>query len=105
MMNPNPPLKGGFYYHYKHDPNGALNNYSYEVAGIARNTEDKSYAVLYRPLYKSDWFSPADYQARPLAMFMETIEKDGLQIPRFSLITDKTVLSELRKIKKEIYGA
>lgn len=29
----------GFYYHYKHDPNGSFDNYAYEVLNIGHHTE------------------------------------------------------------------
>lgn len=77
----------GFYVHYKHDPSGVPYNYMYEVVGIGRNTEEETYTVLYRPLYKSDWMSPADFQSRPLDMFLEEIEKDGIELPRATLLS------------------
>jgi hypothetical protein len=95
--------ENGFYVHYKHDPSGELHNYMYEVVGLARNTEDKSYSVLYRPLYKNDWFPPASYQARPLGMFMEDVEKDGRRVPRFSKITDPQLLLELENVRNKMY--
>lgn len=85
----------GFYRHYKHDPKGPLNNYIYEVVGIARDTEDKTFSVLYRPLYENDWFKPADYQARPLDMFNENVIKDGKSMPRFEHITDPELVAKL----------
>ena len=30
----------GFYYHYKHDPDGPLNNYAYYIYGVGHHTED-----------------------------------------------------------------
>ncbi len=92
----------GFYYHYKHDPVGDINNYAYEVVGIGRNTEEKTFTVLYYPLYKNDWMSPADYQSRPLSMFLENVEKDGKVIPRFWRIVDTEVLAKLEEIKKSL---
>jgi hypothetical protein len=42
----------GFYYHYKHDKNGSINNYAYEVVGVGHHTEEQdTYFVNYRPLY------------------------------------------------------
>ena len=46
----------GFYYHYKHDPTGSVDNYAYEVIGVGYHTEDDcrpidQYMVQYRPLY------------------------------------------------------
>ena len=95
----------GFYYHYKHDPRGPFNNYSYEVIGIARHTEEKTFTVLYRPLYVNDWFKPADYQARPLDMFNENVTKDGQVIARFQQITDPELIAKLQKIKAQMYGS
>jgi len=94
--------KKGFYVHYKHDPKGELYNYTYEVVGVGRNTEDKTFTVLYRPMYKNGWLSPADFCSRPLDMFLESVEKDGATIPRFKLITDPILISELEKIKLAI---
>lgn len=96
--------ENGFYYHYKHDPQGPFNNYSYEVVGIVRNTEEKTYSVLYRPLYENDWFAPASYQSRPLDMFNESVEKDGKTMPRFKLITNREIGTKLEEIKKKMYG-
>lgn len=98
----NIPQKG-FYIHYKHDPLGVLHNYTYEVVGIGRNTEDKTYTVLYRPLYESDFMPPADLQSRPLDMFLEDVEKEGIKIPRFKLITDPNLISELENVRSVMY--
>lgn len=101
----NHPEKG-FYYHYKHDPNGSFENYSYEVVGVGRHTEEHdSYFVAYRPLYKNDYFNNFEYSLRPLEMFMETIEKDGKIIPRFQKIHDPELITKLEQLKKEFYGS
>ena len=34
MKIPQRVPENGFYYHYKHDPNGPLNDYAYEVVGV-----------------------------------------------------------------------
>lgn len=62
----------GIYRHYK----GPL----YEVLGGAQHSETEERLVVYRALY-------GDYGlwVRPLAMFNETVEKDGRQQPRFAL--------------------
>lgn len=93
----------GFYVHYKHDPSGVPHNYMYEVVGIGRNTEDKTLTVLYRPLYKSEWMPPADLQSRPLEMFFEEVEKDGIKLLRFTLITDPALIAELEGVKQAMY--
>jgi hypothetical protein len=96
--------KNGFYKHYKHSQEAEKNNYIYEVVGIARHTEDKTYAVLYRPMYKSDWLSPANYCARPLEMFMEQVVVDEKTLSRFTLITDSEKIKELDLVRAEMYG-
>jgi hypothetical protein len=38
-----PPKKlpePGYYYHFKHDPDGPLNNYAYYIYGVGHHTED-----------------------------------------------------------------
>src|SRR5271170_1814103 len=44
----------GYYYHYKHDPNGPLNNYAYYIYGVGHHTEDDCrpddvFMQVYRP--------------------------------------------------------
>ncbi|WP_166253274.1 DUF1653 domain-containing protein [Marinobacter salicampi] len=66
-------LKPGVYRHYK--------GRNYEVIGTARHSETEEYMVVYRCLYgdHSLW-------VRPLAMFRETVEVAGEQVPRFAFI-------------------
>jgi hypothetical protein len=90
----------GFYKHYKHNPQGVFGNYIYEVVGTARHTEEKNYLVLYRPVYENDWMGECDYQARPLEMFVENVEKDSKMMPRFAKITDEEVIEKLKKYKR-----
>jgi hypothetical protein len=55
-----PPSKlpePGYYYHFKHDPNGPLNNYAYYIYGVGHHTEDNcrtedAFMQVYRPLYE-----------------------------------------------------
>src|SRR3989344_3214931 len=92
----------GFYYHYKHDPNGSVNNYAYEVIGVGAHTEeDGRFFVVYRPL---DSQSPV-YQAgklfdlRPLDMFMGEVEVEGQMVPRFRRVEDARFIRYLTKLK------
>ncbi len=94
----------GFYYHYKHDPKGDMNNYSYEYVGVALHSEERNYTVIYRPLYENDFLAPATHVVRPLDMWMGMVEKDGKTFPRFTKITDSKTIEELQKIKLEMYG-
>lgn len=61
----------GRYRHYK--------GQDYIVIGVARHSETDEELVIYRPDYgeRGLW-------VRPLAMFMETVEVDGKQVPRFA---------------------
>lgn len=106
---PNKVPEQGFYYHYKHDPQGPVNNYVYEVIGVGHHTEadcrpEDVYMVIYRPIYDSYVYKNGKMSdLRPLSMFMEEVTKDGRTFPRFQKITDPKTIEELEKIKKEMY--
>lgn len=104
----------GFYYHYKHDPNGPVNNYAYEVMGVGFHTEDdprpgEAHFLVYRPFYEASVYKASKqlcipcFDNRPLEMWMETIEKKGEKTPRFQKITDPAVTAALEKIRGEMY--
>ncbi len=104
MQTPTP----GFYYHYKHDPVGEINNYAYEVLNIAHHTEidglDESAMVVYRPLYESSVYKAGGHwDARPLGSFMEPVLRESKEIERFSKIIDPVVTAALEKIKGQMY--
>jgi len=100
----------GFYYHYKHDPKGTVNNYAYEVVGTGVHTEDDcrpedASMVVYRPLYNSPVYKAGKlFDLRPLEMWMGTVTKDGKTFPRFERITDTETIAALQKLKDEMYG-
>ena len=100
----------GFYYHYKHDPNGTINNYAYEVMGIGHHTEkealpDDQYMVVYRPLYDAYvYVNGKMFDIRPLKMFTELVVKDGKTFSRFQKITNSDTIKKLEKIRDEMYG-
>jgi len=66
-------LKKGRYQHFK-------GNY-YEVVDLALHSETQDEQVIYRALYGDHglWI-------RPLAMFTETIERDGKTMERFRYV-------------------
>jgi len=66
----NSSLQPGRYRHYK----GKL----YEVIDVARHSETEEQLVVYRCLYDdhSLW-------VRPLEMFLEMVDVDGVKTPRF----------------------
>lgn len=68
-------LRPGLYRHYKGN--------SYQVIGIARHSESGEELVVYRPLY-----GESGLWVRPLAMFVEAVEVDGISQPRFSWLND-----------------
>jgi hypothetical protein len=63
-------LEPGVYEHFKGN--------RYEVVGVARDSETEEPVVVYRPLHgeRGLW-------VRPLAMFVEHVERDGYSGPRF----------------------
>jgi hypothetical protein len=65
----------GFYRHYKGN--------HYQVIGVASHTETAEQLVVYRALYgeRGLW-------VRPLLMFVELVECDGLKQPRFIYLGD-----------------
>jgi len=71
----NKKIKLGKYEHYK--------GKQYEVIGIAQHSETLEELVVYRALYgeKTLW-------VRPLKMFLETLEFEGKQVPRFRRLAD-----------------
>jgi len=104
----------GFYYHYKHDPIGAVNNYAYEVVGVGFHTEDdtrpgEEHFLIYRPLYEASVYKASKelsipcLDARPLEMWMEEVTKEGKTFPRFQKITDPAVIEQFEKIRSEMY--
>lgn len=79
------PQKGEVWIHYKHNPNGPQNNFSYEIVGLVVHTETEDILVCYRPLYESSFIQEkkVDYFVRPLSMWDDQIEKDNYSGPRF----------------------
>ena len=66
-------LKLGKYRHFK--------GKEYEVMGIAKHSETHEDMVVYRALYDN-----YDLWVRPLKMFTEEVEVNGVKIPRFEYI-------------------
>ena len=96
-------IEKGFYYHYKHDSQGPIQKYVYEVIGSGKNTEDESIVVIYRPLYESTFAQDVDFLVRPYDMFIESVTKDGKTFPRFHKVTDPEVIAKLEQIRDTMY--
>lgn len=71
-----PYMKPGRYKHYRGD--------LYEVLGTGLDTETLDPVVIYKPLYES----PVTWWVRPLSIFNEEIEVDGVLVPRFRYLPD-----------------
>ena len=110
MKIPTRVPESGFYYHYKHDEKGSVNNYAYEVIGVGCHTEDDcrpedANMVVYRPLYESSVYKAGKlFDLRPLDMWMGNVTKDDRAFPRFQKITDMAVIAELEVIKNKMYS-
>lgn len=66
-------LQPGVYRHYKGP--------EYRVFGVARHSETEQQVVCYQALY-----GEYGLWVRPLDMFLESVEVDGEQVPRFALV-------------------
>lgn len=99
----------GYYYHYKHDPSGAVNNYAYYIHGIGHQTEENcppeyTFEMAYRPLYEAYVYKNGKmFDLRPLHMFFEPALVNDTQVPRFTKITDPAIIAQLRAVKAEMY--
>lgn len=99
----------GYYYHYKYDPSGPVNNYAYYIYGVGHHTEDDcrpedAFMQVYRPLYEAYVYKHGKmFDLRPLQMFYEPAYVEGKEMPRFTKITDPAVIAELKKIRTQMY--
>lgn len=66
----------GVYRHYK--------GQRYKVLYIARHSESLEFLVVYKALYDN-----GDIWARPLKIFLESVNLDGREITRFEYMQDK----------------
>ena len=68
----------GIYQHYKGN--------QYKVLGIGHHSETLEELVIYEALYLSPKFGKNALWVRPLKMFLEEVEVDGQNVPRFKKI-------------------
>lgn len=66
-------LKPGRYRHFKGG--------EYTVSGIATHSESGEQLVVYTPLY-----GEGGLWVRPLSMFLETVDHNGVEQPRFAYL-------------------
>lgn len=106
---PEPVREPGYYYHYKHDPTGPINNYAYFIEGGGIHTEEDCrpedrFFQVYRPLYDAHAYQLGKFfDCRPLALANSPAERDGERVERFTRITDPYIIGELRAIKRRMY--
>lgn len=72
-------LPTGIYRHYK--------GQQYRVVGVAQHSETEEQLVVYQTLYGA-----FDLWVRPLSMFLEQVEVEGLQQSRFTLLHEEKSL-------------
>lgn len=65
-------VKPGKYRHFKGN--------EYEVLGVAKHSETQEELVIYKSLHDGALW------ARPKAMFLETVTKEGKTFPRFEYV-------------------
>src|SRR5271165_4943046 len=109
-----PPSKlpePGYYYHFKHDPDGPLNNYAYYIYGVGHHTEadcrpEDAFMQVYRPLYEEAYAyrNGGLFDLRPLQMFFHPAEWKGKEVPRFTRIVAPDVIAKLEAIKSRMYA-
>jgi len=71
-------IKPGKYQHYK--------GQFYQVIGTAHHSETKEKLVVYRALYDSQEFGDQALWVRPKKMFLEKVNINGEEKPRFKFI-------------------
>lgn len=69
-------LRAGVYRHYK--------GRDYQVIDTVRHSETEEILVLYRPMY-----GEGGLWVRPMAMFEEMVQVNGLPVPRFAFLRDE----------------
>jgi hypothetical protein len=72
-------IQPGVYRHYKGP--------EYRVFSVAQHSETEEWVVFYQALY-----GEFGLWVRPLSMFLESVEVDGEQVPRFALVKAEETL-------------
>ncbi|MFH1683053.1 MAG: DUF1653 domain-containing protein [Candidatus Woesearchaeota archaeon] len=71
-------VRPGIYQHYK--------GKEYEVVGVAKHSETLEELVIYKALYNTEEFPFGQLWVRPYKMFLEILEIDGKETPRFNKV-------------------
>ncbi len=67
---------------YKHYKGG-----EYEVVGVGRIEATMEECVIYKMLYDTEDFPEGSLWVRPVTVFLEEVEVDGITVPRFQKIS------------------
>jgi hypothetical protein len=101
----------GFYYNYKHDPEGPINAHAYEVLGPGYYAGDDPHfkgriMVVYRPLYKDAFVykNGRGFDMKLLNEFLNMVPRNGTHIARYEKIIDEKAVAVLTRIRNEMYG-
>lgn len=94
---------GGFYKHYKHDPNGESGNYFYQVLGITSVKDLRKDFVTYRPLYKSFVYEQGNwYDGKEVSGWFKPLENGNTRYTFIEPYTEEYSLC--KKLVQELYG-
>jgi hypothetical protein len=99
----------GVYYHFKHDPDGPVNNYAYYIYGVGHHTEDDcrtedAFIQVYTGHYTRRHSLPERRPLRPApAAHVKPAEWKGKRVKRFTRIVDPGVIAQLAAIKTRMY--
>lgn len=111
IVLPDVLAKPGFYYHYKHNPDGPFNNYAYYIFGTGHHTEEDArpedkFMQVYVPLYESALVYQMGrmFDLRPLSMATGELDVAGYSGPRFNPIEDPEIIELLKQQGREMYG-
>ncbi len=72
-------IRLGIYQHFKKD------HHQYRVIGAAKHSETLEDLVVYEALYENEL---SKLWVRPIEMFLEKVNVDGKEVPRFKFIRE-----------------
>lgn len=102
-------VEPGFYRHWKHDPRGETENYTYEVLSTAQMLgQVPEHLAIYRPLYKLPALDRErsiriNAFARPIDMFFRPVPTKKGRQSRFERITDPRAIQQLEVVRDRLY--
>ncbi|MEI8223595.1 MAG: hypothetical protein WCG20_00565 [bacterium] len=97
---------GGFYIHYKHNPEGEPGNYWYQVLNLSHLKDQDMTVVTYRPLYKSHVYKEGrHWDGKLLSDWMLPLPETVKVKERYRLVVPGTAEhDQCIKLVQELYG-